>query len=227
MNYNDLIVVSVGVNGREKYGDNAKQQEEMLNQLGIQNKIWINEYPPESPDHSSMPYAFKYFAIKYAVDLGYKKILWLDSICRIKGDTKELVSILDSNGYFFPPDGWSVGQWCKDEALEPLGITREEAFTIPVLAAKHLGFNFDDSRNTELLKQFKYYIDYKKGDVFRGSWTNKKGEVSRNPKVLGHRHDQTVLSVIAWRLGMTLDGRWNEMITWGKEEKPRQVIGVR
>ena len=224
---NDLMIVSVGVNGRENYGDHAKNLQNNCNSLGIKNQIWINQYPPNSPSHQQAPYAFKYFALKHALDEGYKKIIWLDSICSIKGDTKELISILDNNGYFFPPDGWWVGQWCKDSALEPLGINREESFNIPVLAAKHLGFNFEDKRNIKILEDFKYYIDLNNGETLRGSWTNNNKEVSSDPRVLGHRHDQTVLSVLAWKQSMALDGDWNEMIVWGSQTKPRQVIGVR
>lgn len=227
MRANDLVVVSVGVNGREKYGDHAYLLKKSLQSMKIQNEIWVNDYPPNSPSHQVCPYAFKYFAIKNALDKGYKKILWLDSICNICGKTDELMSILEDKKYFLPPDGWYVGQWCKDDALAPLGITREEAFTIPVLAAKHMGFNFNDERNIKFLEKFKYFIDFDSGNLLRGSWTNKNQEVSKDSRVLGHRHDQTVLSVIAWNFKMLLDGDWNEMITWNKVFKPRQVIGVR
>jgi len=227
MGYNDLFVVSVGINGKENYADYALKLKASLNSMHIQNKIWINEYPVGSPSHQNCPYAFKYFAIKDAVNKGYKKVLWLDSVCKICGNTNELMSILESKKYFLPPDGWYVGQWCKDDALAPLEITREESFTIPVLAAKHMAFNFNDERNVRFLERFKYFIDYDSGNVLRGSWTNGNKEVSQDSKVLGHRHDQTVLSVIAHKFGMLLDGSLNEMIVWHSETKPRQVIRVK
>ena len=227
MGHNDIIVVSVGINGREKYADHALRLKASCDAAGIQNRIWINKYPDHSPLHQNCPYAFKYFAIKNVLNEGYKKIVWLDSICKICGKTDELNSILDNKKYFLPPDGWYVGQWCKDEALSPLEVTRDEAMTIPVLAAKHMGFNFYDDRNLRFLERFKYFIDYDSGNLLRGSWTNNNKEVSQDSRVLGHRHDQTVLSVIAWKFGMLLDGDWNEMITWHNIVKARQVIGVR
>lgn len=222
----DLVVVSVGVDGRDKYSNYALRLQNSCNERKIESRIWINEYPPQSPSHQQAPYAFKYFALKHVYNEGFRKVLWLDSICRIAGPIEEIIKILDIDGYFFPPDGWYVGQWCKDSALGPLGLTRDEAMQIPVIAAKHLGFNFNFDKCLQLLEQFKYFIDYDNGEVIRGPWTNSKQECSNDPRVLGHRHDQTILSVLSYRLGMYDKGVWNDMISWNGEEKPKQVIRV-
>jgi hypothetical protein len=39
--------------------------------------------------------------------------------------------------------------------------------------------------------------------TFKGPWDNSGNKASSDPRVLGHRHDQTAASVIATRCGMT------------------------
>ena len=40
---------------------------------------WNGCVPPGSPSHFDMPYAFKAWAIKFAVEAGYTSILWADA----------------------------------------------------------------------------------------------------------------------------------------------------
>ena len=104
------------------------------------------------------------------------------------------------DGYLLLRNGWWSGEWCSDAALEPLGITREESMTIPHIMACVMGLDLRVERSVEFLE--KYYEKANDGVSFIGAWDNKSGQVSKDPRVLGHRHDQTAASVIAWKLGM-------------------------
>lgn len=126
-----------------------------------------------------------------------------------------LVEHIANTGYYFCRNGFNVGEWSSDRALERLGPSREQAFHIPEISSYCVGLNFRDSRSVELLS----YWCALAGDrlTFPGFHTNSlyasekpmpggtgrnRGPCSDDPRVMGHRHDQTALSVIAHRLGM-------------------------
>ena len=156
----------------------------------------------DCPPHNEMPYAFKPYMFQKAIDMGYQQIIWCDAAIFLAND-KSLGRIyrqLDTNGYMLVLNGWNTGQWCSDAALPLLGITREESFKIPHIMANAMAFDVSSDRSKEFLRQ---YYEHAKDGSFRGAWTNEKNQVSNDPRVMGHRHDQTAGSVIAWRLGMT------------------------
>jgi hypothetical protein len=162
---------------------------------------WTEEMPPASPSHQDTPFAFKTFALAEARRRGYHLALWADSSILPTGPLPELWAHIEREGYWFPNNGWNTGQWCAEAALAPLGIGREESFGIPHLAATAMGFNLHNTRTL----QFVYlWLDHARdGRAFRGPVRNDGGEASPDARVLGHRWDQTVASVLAWRLGMT------------------------
>jgi len=159
-----------------------------------------NEKQLGCASHQQVPYAFKPFAIKAAFEKGYDIVLWADaSIVLVQSFSKVLNHIL-KHGYMLLRNGWTSGEWCADTALEPLGITREESFTYPHIMACVMGFDTRIERNIKFLNE--YYARGKDGVTFKGAWKNNKQQVSKDKRVLGHRHDQTAASIIAWRLGM-------------------------
>src|ERR1700687_2453184 len=41
--------------------------------------FWVKEWPPNSPCHQAINYAFKYYAVKEAFAKGYRYVMWLDA----------------------------------------------------------------------------------------------------------------------------------------------------
>jgi len=219
----DMVIVSVGVDGREKYSEKAKILKSTADKFGYSNMIYINKYPPNCPSHKEVPYGFKIFAIEEAIKAGHKKILWLDSPCKIIKSLDPIYDLIEKDGYFFTLDGWNVGQWCKDTALRPLGISRDQAFRIPVIVAKHFGFDVSSKKFMNILDKMKNLLYENNGDVYRGAWTNNNREVSYDKRVLGHRHDQTVISVLAYQENIEIKD-YNDFIEWGVENKVTSLI---
>lgn len=164
------------------------------------------------PAHTNVPYAFKAYALAKAYRDGFDRAIWADSSVKLVKPYSAISAILDHKGYMLFNNGWNTGQWCADHALEKLGITREESFKIPHLMACVMGFDFRQGvpDPEEGIYKFDYtglfaeiYFDRSNDGTFKGAWTNKNNEVSKDPRVLGHRHDQTAASVIATKLGMT------------------------
>jgi hypothetical protein len=126
--------------------------------------------------------------------------LWLDASVIIKNDLLEIFNILDNQHYFFIQNSHSCGEYCHDKALKTLGITRESSFTIPSIQGTNFGLDF----NTDKAKQFlSVMMNYSKdGITFPGPHNNNEHKASKDPRVRGHRHEQTAMSVVALRLGM-------------------------
>lgn len=204
MNKDNICVVSVGLDGREKYSEFTAILEQKAKENGYDTMVWKNEFPPNSPTHEQVPYAFKPFAIQAAKDAGYSKVLWMDSKCYILSQIIPIEEALEKDGYWFVEDGMTVGEWCKDSALPLLGITREEGFGMDVIAAKHFALNFEHQIARDFFDAYMGYAVNDGGEAYTGPWTNEQKQASMDERVRGHRHDQVCGSVIHHKLGMKM-----------------------
>lgn len=119
-----------------------------------------------------------------------------------------LVDHIAQHGYYLCRNGNNVGEWSSDRCLEAMSVKREDAFKIEEVSSYCVGLNFRDSRCVELLRR---WCDHAADRVtFPGTHTNwtterlgrNRGFCSDDARVKGHRHDQTVLSILAHRLEM-------------------------
>jgi hypothetical protein len=168
---------------------------------------WEKDYPEGSPTHQQVPAAFKPFCFYEALKQGYQLILWMDASIIVKQPIERLFEMIEKDGYLIFQEDHSIGQFCKDDALEPLGITREESFAMPSCWSSVIGLDLIDQRSMEFLRQWKERAC--DGITFPGpKWSGVRGwprTASQDPRVDGHRYDQTAASVIALKLGMD---RW-------------------
>ena len=169
---------------------------------------WVDSLPPGSPQHDDSPYAFKVYAIRDAARRQEAQtVLWADSSVHVVKRLDPLWGLIESQGYWLSTNDVdentfrTCGEWTCDAALEPLGITREEAFKIPQVVATFFGLDFRHQIAVDFLREWERL---EKAGAFKGPWVNTNQEASVDPRVLGHRHDQTAASVIAYRLGMKL-----------------------
>jgi len=161
-----------------------------------------DRWPPGSPSHQETPYAFKAFAIADAWRRGASVVLWADASVLPVKSLDPLFERIERDGYWVSNNGFTTGEWCADSALGPLGITREQSWGIPHPVATAFGLNLADPDAMGLFREwFQLAMD---GAAFRGPWTNRNGEASNDPRVRGHRHDQTALGVLVWRHGWKL-----------------------
>jgi hypothetical protein len=166
--------------------------------------FWDQQYPTDSPSHHEVPFAFKPFAFCEARSMGYKLVLWLDATMQIKRSIEPLFDFIEHDGYLIFRENHTVGEYCKDDALAPLKITREDSFRLLSCWACAVGLNLNDPRSIEFLRQWLERAT--DGITFPGpKWSGVRGwpaTASQDPRVKGHRHDQTAASVIALKLGM-------------------------
>jgi len=165
--------------------------------------LFKDESELDSPTHSEHPYAFKVKAFQKAINYGYENVLWCDSSINPVKNPSPIFEYIEKNGHMFFWDGWNCGQWTNDRMLKYFNITREEAFNIPQIYACFIGLNLKNKTSLKFLEEWEKAIPY-----FSGSWTNKNKTESNDETCLGHRHDQSAASIIAYNLGMFDETRY-------------------
>jgi len=195
-------------------------------------------FPADCPTHLEVPFAFKPFCLAESRANGGDTLLWLDSSCVVVESLDPLFETIEANGYVLFRNGRNVvGEWSSDLALSEYGLSREDALAIPEVNACALGLNLHAPIAVQFLEA---WHDAALREIpFRGtperleSWNdyrdvkwNRSGRISADRRVRGHRHDQTVASILARRLGMELTAEGVEGYTEGRELRPTTVIAV-
>lgn len=153
-------------------------------------------------------YCAKPFALLEAREAGADIAILLDCAFYPIRPIHPLVEHIAQTGYYFCKNGNSVGAWSSDRCLDRMGILREAAFGMEEVSSYCVGLNFADTRCVELLRRWCGFA----GDrlTVPGPHTNmlmqaggrNPGFVSDDHRVRGHRHDQTVLSILAHQIDM-------------------------
>jgi hypothetical protein len=154
-----------------------------------------------SPSHADNPYAFKLYAIDYVRNLGYDLIVWCDSPIRVTRPIDEWIPEIERVGVYIQQDGWTIGQWANDKALEWFKVSRDEVMEQPNCYATLIGFDF---RNPVAVTFFDMWWKAMEQGVFTGQWKNNRNTESTDPRCLGHRHDQTCAELTCYTLGIPL-----------------------
>lgn len=154
------------------------------------------------PLHINVPYAFKTFSIKYAWTAGYNSIIYADASIWAVKSWEPVWRIIESQGYYFEEAGHVAGSWTKDGVLQLMGITRDQAMSIPLFSAGFTGLCMDHEIARKFFEEWHGYAC--DGYSFQGTWGNCDGTMSKDPRCKGHRHDMTVASILAWKMGMKL-----------------------
>lgn len=173
-----------------------------LEQFDVDAIAWGEEYPPGSPAHAEVPYAFKVYAFADAAERGYTSILWCDAAIIAQRDPKTVFELIEQQGHVFFKNWYNCGEWCTDAALKKHGLSRDAAMHIPDFTACCMGLDLTHGCSREFLRQWTEAA--KDGVSFIGSPTNESGECSADNRCRGHRHDQVIASIIAHRMGMPL-----------------------
>jgi len=143
--------------------------------------------------HEEAPYFFKYEAI-LAASKKASVLLWADATVYASGakSADPIFEHIEREGYYLQNQGWNNAQWCNDRSLAAFGFTRDEAETQCQVLGGFFGISLDHSMGRMILDKV---IAHK--HLFPGGWNNNSKTESEDLRCLGHRHDQSVLSLIA------------------------------
>ena len=121
------------------------------------------EFPPGSPDHEDVPFAFKPFALAEARSRGFDSLLWMDAACVAVRSLEPIFDRIESHGHVLFRNGkWRVGEWAAPHALTALGLTRDEAMGMPELNAAAVGLRAEQPFLDQWLEEAR------RGHAFRG-----------------------------------------------------------
>ena len=189
--------------GNGNYLKQLARLEISLRQTGFKGNFkGINDYAHiGSKLHNDVPYQFKPCAIAKAKKEFGDLVLWCDSPVYAKKNIEPIFDYIKENGFlFFDNIGYSVGDYTSDQCLAHFGVSRNDAFQIPMVMACVMGFDFTNQKACEIFDEY-----YKLGIeevTYKGSWSNINCEVSSDLRCKGHRHDQSVISLILHKHGI-------------------------
>ncbi len=159
---------------------------------GVDLLTWTDDYPPDSPTHREVPYAFKTYAIFAAIRAGYNSILWLDASAWPIHNLDPLFSAIEDRGSVHMRSGWGLGQWASDAALAALQLERDDVMDRTLVQGMMYGLCMRHESARGFLSRMRNLAE--DGTVFCGSWTNAEQQASLDPRCLGHRHDMVAMS---------------------------------
>lgn len=159
-----------------------------------------------APHHQDNPYAFKVYAIRAALKAGFKKVLYLDSAVFAIANVQPAFDLIEKDGYLMQEAGHYIRDWCNDETLRAMQLTKDDLGNWLMYGnAGMLGLDF----NNPLAKAFffQWSLGMEAG-LFKGDWAN-------------HRHDMTIGSIIANKLGMKFQPG-DQILQYGSPDGPIQ-----
>lgn len=169
---------------------------------GATSYLWSDESQIGAPYHHDVPYAFKPAAFNYAKSQGHDVVLWCDCSVWAIRNIQPVFDHIKDHGHVLFAGGWNCAQWSTDKALHNLGVTRDQAESMPMFMACCMGLDVTTENGQKFLERWTALsLD---NETFPGPWNNQGGVASKDPRCQGHRHDQTAGSVIAAQLGMPL-----------------------
>jgi hypothetical protein len=173
---------------------------------------WINTLPFGAParviedGYDYTAYCAKPFTLAAARAAGADIAILCDAAFFAIRDIRLLVDHIAQTGYYFCRNGMRVGEWSSDRCLERMGTTREQVWDYEEISSYCVGINFSDGRMIRLLERWIGYAADRSTIPGPHTSTNVQGRnrgfVSTDTRVLGHRHDQTVLSILAHQMGL-------------------------
>lgn len=204
------VIVSFATKGREQYHlqllrliDSCKQHwkgdlliyspdHELNEYKGVTiHKKWPDPVGIKSYTHQEMPYQFKTALIQKAIELGYERIIWLDSSMQLK---KDLTPLFDkvTGLTFFHNLGHPTWKYLSDEASDLLindaHICADEADLHKIEQIWGGAFAIDIT-NENAISFFSKLKEFSVNGSFKNGGSKRVGFIA-------HRHDQSVMSCL-------------------------------
>lgn len=183
---------------------------------------WQNQYPKGSPTHGQVQYAFKTFALKEAERQGHDVLMWCDAAMYPMRNVAPMFEHIEREGYLlFENVGHPLGVWTSDRCLDAMGMSRAEAHTTRQIMGCCVGIDLRTDVGRAMLDQ--WHVRACDGGVtFNGPHY---GICADDETVKGHRHDQSVLSILAARMGLSMV-RMPNLLSYGETNASEQTCMV-
>lgn len=179
-------------------------------------RLFYDCLPDGCPPHYESQYAFKIYALKRAIDAGFRYVLWMDTSFQPIASIEPLWAAVSHHGWFIPKQGSAMlGSWTSEAALTLYNIdhevTREQLMNVPLC---YSGIVALDMQRVGRQIWDQWYRLYRfgafNGPHYQGEnecpiWSGHKSTAfcSADPRCEGHRHDESALSFVLHTMGIT------------------------
>lgn len=103
---------------------------------------------------SHVPYGFKVAFFKEAEQLGYKRILWLDTAVLPVVSMNQIFDQIQSQGYFVMGNSHDVGPYMTSQTATYFGLTLEQTYYIPSCSAGLFGIDLSKPVGKRVLNEW-------------------------------------------------------------------------
>jgi hypothetical protein len=190
-------------------GRYRKGQERLVRAMldrGEEVNYWTEQLPRGSPSHQDKPYAFKARALEICAERGFDRLLWCDASVVPLQSLDPIWCYAAEHGAWISKNWWPNGAWTSDASYADLFPLMSKAKAVELneniwhVAATCFALDLGHPTGRLILEEYSHLA--LQTNAFKGPWKN---DGSIGPATtLGHRHDQTALSVLAHRFGVPL-----------------------
>lgn len=174
---------------------------------------WKDEWPDQAWPNDCV-YNVKPAAFSHAIAQGYRTIIWGDASVYAVDDMARFLDVLRHKGMWLASSGYNAAQTATDAQLEYFGVTRDEAERMPDTATGLFGVNLDYDYARHFIEE---WIRAGRNGAFKSD--RRHAGQSRDSRFLFGRQDQSCASLIAGKMGLTLDV-WSDFVSFRWDAYP-------
>jgi hypothetical protein len=184
----DIIFLSVAFG--ERY---IEQQTRLHNSIldfypSDYHQPWTDIYPPRSRKHYESLYGFKFYAIQWALNRGYRKIIWLDTACILQRPVDYWFDL--NQPVLAAKDDNALSKCISDKALNYYG--NPDITGMHLVGGSVYVFNFE---HPDCQKIFDHWAKAEADGIFGSQAEQSSGKINR------HRHDEACMSMALYQNG--------------------------
>jgi hypothetical protein len=186
----DFIFLSVAFG--ERYIEQQTRLEKSIRLIypSARHAKWTDCYPPGSQTHKESLYGFKPCAIEHALQIGYRKIIWLDTACILQQPVDYWFSLVKNYGVIAAKDDNKLEKCIGDKALNYFG--NPDISDMHLVGGSLYVFDFD------LPLCQKIFTTWEKAE-YSGMFGSQAEQSSG--KINSHRHDESCMAMALYLNG--------------------------
>lgn len=151
---------------------------------------WTDTYPPGSRLHKESLYGFKPHAVQYALDQGYKRIIWVDTAIVMQQPVDYYWSLTNQFGVLAAKDDNVLSKCIGQRALDYYGNPNIEGMHL--VGGSLYVFDFNQPLCHRI---FNRWLFAEEDGIFGSQQEQASGQINK------HRHDESCMAMSLYKSG--------------------------
>jgi hypothetical protein len=211
----DRVIVNVAISDRYSWYRGGQQR--LLSSLKEHNNNSAYEFSTMEESFYGNPYSDKIMSIYNAYKRGYKHILYLDcSITAIK-NTEPIWEYIEKNGYYLYQSGANCAETCNDHSLFCYGVTRDQAENMLECASNVFGISLETDFGQQFIEDIAKSVSNGAISGVKFPTPLQRALESSDARFKYHRQDQSIISLVAGKLGLPMEKEGHFVCRWENE----------